>query len=111
MAALSGIVPTAVRLGVLPHPRVPWPVLLAQAYLVEALLGLGLCWLALGASSTMPSGAALFLVWLVRLAVGVDSHGGAIPFLEVFAAALAPLAVAVAFRGPLRPHRDAVMEA
>lgn len=111
VAALSGFVPSAVRLGFLPHPRAPWPILFGQTYLVEALLGLGLCWLALGASSPMPAGAALFLVWLARLLVTVVSHGGVVPFLELLAAALAPLAVALVLRGPLRPHRDAVMEA
>ena len=73
------------------------------------LLGLGLAWLALGGGSTVPGALGLAAIWSVRLLVAVRFHGGVVPLLEILAAGLAALAVALVLYRPLAPHRDAVM--
>lgn len=117
VALVGAVAPAAVRLLVLPRPPAPFAVVAAQAYLVEALLGLGLAWIALArsdersaAAQTWPCAAALALVFAVRLFVVPVFHGGVVPLLELAAALLASLSVAAILSRPLAPHRAAVME-
>jgi len=111
-AALAGaVLPTLARVLLMPPPRVPLWLVGAQGFLTEFLLGLGLCWLALGSGSWIASGAALGLVFALRLLLQVTFHGGVVPLLEMLFAGLSALAVAGVLAGPLTPHRDAVMEA
>jgi len=85
------------------------PVLgLVHAYLVAFALGLGLAWLALGTGSTLPGGAALALVWAVKAAAPVVSHGRPVPLLELLAAAVAAAAAALVLHKSLAPHRAAM---
>lgn len=108
VAALGAIPMAAVRLAFGTRFDGP-PILgLVHAYLVAFALGLGLAWLALGTGSTVPGGAALALVWAVKAAVPVVSHGQPVPLLELLAAAVAAAAVALVLREPLAPHRDAM---
>lgn len=112
LVALAGVAaPLSARLLLFPVPRVsPW-VVGVHAFLVEYALSLALAWLALGTASTLPGGAALSLVWLFRLLVGVTFHGGAVPVLELLSAIGAAWAVLVVLREPLAPHREAMEEA
>jgi hypothetical protein len=108
VAALGAIPMAAARLvfgGRFDGP----PVLgLVHAYLVACALGLGLAWLALGTGSTVPGGAALALVWAVKAAAPVVSHGRPVPLLELLAAAVAAAAAALALHKSLAPHRAAM---
>ncbi len=81
---------------------------IAHAYLVAFALGLGLAWLALGTGATWPGGAALSAIWLVKGTVPVAFHGRPVPVLELLAAALGAVAVALVLKKPLAPHRDAL---
>ncbi len=109
VAVAGALFPAALRLWLVPRPPAPLVVLALLAYLVEMLLGLGLAWLALGAGSTAPGALAMAAIWSVRLLVTVRFHGGVVPLLEVLAAGLSALAVALVLVRPLAPHRDAVM--
>lgn len=108
VAALGAIPMAAARLAF--GPRFDGPPVLAavHAYLVAFALGLGLAFLALGTRSTVPGGAALAVVWAVKVAAPVVAHGRPVPLLELLAAALAAAAVALVLREPLAPHRDAM---
>lgn len=112
LVALLGVAsPLSARLLLFPVPRVsPWAVGV-HAFLVEYTLSLALAWIALGTASTVPGGAALSLVWVFRLLVGVTFHGGAVPVLELLAAICAAWSVLVVLREPLAPHREAMEEA
>jgi hypothetical protein len=110
-AVIGALVPAFARLALVPQPRVPLWLLGVQGFLTDFLLGLGLCWLVLGTGSWAASGAALALVFCVRLLLHVTYHGGVVPVLEMLSAGLAALAVAGVLAAPLAPHRDAVMEA
>ena len=73
------------------------------------LLGLwASSWLALGTGATWPGGAALSAIWLVKGTVPVAFHGRPVPVLELLAAALGAVAVALVLKKPLAPHRDAL---
>jgi hypothetical protein len=109
VAIVGALLPAAVRLWLLPRPPAPLVVLALLAYLVEMLLGLGLAWLALGTGSTVPGALAVAAIWSVRLLVTVRFHGGVVPLLEIVAAGLSALTVALVLVRPLAPHRDAVM--
>ena len=108
VAALGAIPMAAARLVFGTHFDGP-PVLgLVHAYLVAFALGLGLAWLALGTGSTLPGGAALAVVWAVKAAAPVVSHGRPVPLLELLAAAVAAAAVALVLHKSLAPHRAAM---
>jgi len=108
VAALGAIPMVAARLAFGARFDGP-PILgLVHAYLVAFALGLGLTFLALGTGSTVPGGAALAVVWSVKAAAPVISHGRPVPLLELLAAALAAASAAVVLREPLAPHRDAM---
>ena len=108
VAALGAIPMVAARLAFGPHFDGP-PILgFVHAYLVAFGLGLGLAFLALGTGSTVPGGAALAVVWSVKAAAPVISHGRPVPLLELLAAALAAASAAFVLREPLAPHRDAM---
>ncbi|HEV8267721.1 MAG TPA: hypothetical protein VGR00_05790 [Thermoanaerobaculia bacterium] len=109
VALVGAVLPVTARLLLLPRSRAPFPVVVAQAFLVEWFLGLGLTWLALGAGTWVFSGAALAVVSAVRVLVVPEFHGGVIPFLELLFALLAPLAVALVLARELRPHREALL--
>jgi hypothetical protein len=109
VALFGAVLPVTARLLLLPRSRAPFPVALAQAFLVEWCLGLGLAWLALGAGTWVFSGVALAAVGAVRLLVVPEFHGGVIPFLELLFALLAPLAMALVLARELRPHREALL--
>ena len=108
VAALGAVPMAAARLTF--GARIDGPPILGlvHAYLVAFALGLGLAFLALGTGSTVPGGAALAAVWAVKAAAPVISHGRPVPLLELGAAALAAVAVALVLREPLAPHRDAM---
>jgi hypothetical protein len=108
VAALGAIPVVAFRLGLAPRFEAPPALAIAHAYLVAFALGLGLAWLALGTGSTWPGGAALAAVWLVKGALPASFHGRPVPVLELLAAVLASLAVALVLRRPLAPHRAAM---
>lgn len=108
VAALGAIPMAAARLEFGTRFDGP-PVLgLVHAYLVAFVLGLGLAWLALGTGSTLPGGGALALVWAVKAAAPVVSHGRPVPLLELLAAALAAAAAALVLHRSLAPHRAAM---
>jgi hypothetical protein len=111
VAFLGALLPTLARLTLLPRASAPFSVRLAHALLVETLLGFGLAWLALGSGTWIFSGAALALVWGVRLFVVPVFHGGVLPLLEALAALLAALAVAGVLARELAPHRETVLGA
>jgi len=108
VAALGAIPMAAARLEFGPRFDGPPVLALVHAYLVAFALGLGLAFLALGTGSTVPGGAALAVVWSVKAAAPVISHGRPVPLLELLAAALAAASAAVVLREPLAPHRDAM---
>ncbi|HKC25876.1 MAG TPA: hypothetical protein VKF32_14100 [Thermoanaerobaculia bacterium] len=110
VALVGALAPAAARFALLPRPRAPLAIAASHAFLVEALLGFGLTWLALASSTWLFSAAALTLVWAVRLFVVPVFHGGVVPLLEALAALLAALAVAGILARPLAPHRAAVLE-
>ena len=108
VAGLGAVPMAAARVTFGPRFDGP-PILgLVHAYLVAFALGLGLAFLALGTGSTLPGGAALAAVWAVKASAPVVSHGRPVPLLELFAAALAAAAAALALRESLAPHRDAM---
>lgn len=108
VAALGAIPMAAARLAFGARFDGP-PVLgLVHAYLVAFGLGLGLAFLALGTGSTVPGGAALALVWSVKAAAPVVSHGRPVPLLELLAAAVAAAAAALVLHKSLAPHRAAM---
>jgi hypothetical protein len=108
VAALGAVPMAAARLAFGTRFDGP-PILgLVHAYLVAIALGLGLAWLALGTGSTLPGGAALAAVWAAKAAAPVVSHGRPVPLLELLAAALAALAVALVLNKSLAPHRAAM---
>ncbi len=108
VAALGAVPMVAARLAFGPRFDGPPVLALVHAYLVAFALGLGLAFLALGTASTVPGGAGLAVVWAVKAAMPVVSHGRPVPLLELFAAALAAAAAAFVLREPLAPHRDAM---
>jgi hypothetical protein len=108
--ALAGaVLPVTARLLLLPRSRAPFPVVVAQAFLVDWILGLGLAWLALGSGTWILSGVSLASVGAVRALVVPEFHGGVIPFLELLFALLATLAVALVLARELKPHREALL--
>ena len=111
VAVLAAFAPAVLRLQLIAQPRVSVAILFAQGYLVEVLLGLALAWVALGTGSTVPGGLALAALWLLRLGLTVSFRGGVLPFLEVVAALLTPMVVALVLKRELAPHREALMEA
>ncbi len=109
IAAVAGVVaPVAVRLWLFPFPAVPWPLVLGQAVVAELPLSLALCLLALGTGRWLTSGAALALLWTARFVVVPTFHGSPLPTLEIFAAVLAAVVVALVLHRPLAPHREAL---
>lgn len=108
VAALGAIPMVAARLAFGPRFDGPPVLALVHGYLVAFALGLGLAFLALGTASTVPGGAGLAFVWVVKAAAPVVSHGRPVPLLELLAAALAAAAAALVLREPLAPHRDAM---
>ena len=108
VAALGAIPMAAAKLAFGPRFDGP-PILgLVHAYLVAFALGRGLAFLARGTRSTVPGGGALAVVWVVKAAAPVISHGRPVPLLELLAAALAAAAGAFVLRESLAPHRDAM---
>lgn len=109
VAALAGaLVPVAARYLLFPFPAVPTPLVLGQALFVEYPISLALCLFALGSGSWRPGAAALFLLWAARIAVVPTFRGAPVPILEVLAALLVPLVVALVLHRPLAPHREAL---
>ncbi|HEX2757138.1 MAG TPA: hypothetical protein VHP60_01410 [Thermoanaerobaculia bacterium] len=108
VAALGAIPVAGLRLWLAPRFAAPPLLAIAHAYLVAFALGLGLAWLALGTGATWPGGAALSAIWLVKGTVPVAFHGRPVPVLELLAAALGAVAVALVLKKPLAPHRDAL---
>jgi len=108
VAALGAVPVAAARLSLAPRFEAQPSIAIAHAYLVACALGLGLAWLALGTGATWPGGAALAAIWLVKGALPVAFHGRPVPVLELFAAALGAVAVALVLKKPLAPHRDAL---
>ena len=109
VVAAVGAIPVAwLRLWLAPRFAAPPLLAMAHAYLVAFALGLGLAWLALGTGATWPGGAALAAIWLVKGTVPVAFHGRPVPVLELLAAALGAVAVALVLKKPLAPHRDAL---
>ena len=105
----AGMVPELIARELLVHPDVPILLLYVQGFVVEALLGLGLCWIALGTSSWIPGGVALGLLWALRLSTIVVFHGAVLPVFEMIAAAAAGGFAALALYKPLKPHRELLM--
>ncbi|MEO8585722.1 MAG: hypothetical protein ABI584_06155 [Acidobacteriota bacterium] len=108
VAALGAIPVAALRLTLAPPLDAPPVIAIGHAYLVAFALGLGLAWLALGTGATWPGGSALAAIWLVKGALPASFHGRPVPLLELLAAVLAAVAVAVVLRKPLAPHRNAM---
>ena len=108
VAAVGAIPVVAFRLLLAPRLDAPPAIAIAHAYLVAFALGLGLAWLALGTGATWPGGAALATIWLVKGALPVSFHGRPVPLLELFAAVLAAIVVALILQKPLAPHRNAM---
>ncbi len=108
VAALGAVPIVALRFALAPRLDAPLLLAIAHAYLVAFALGLGLAWLALGTEATWPGGAALAAIWAVKGALPVSFHGRPVPVLELLAAILAALAVALVLRKPLAPHRAAM---
>lgn len=106
VAFLGAALPTYLRLALLPRPSAPAALVAAQAFLVEAGLGLGLCLLALGTGSTIPGGLAYGLVWIARFGLVVTFVGGVVPLMELAAAWAAPLAATAVLSRPLSPWRE-----
>ena len=112
VVAVVGAIPVAAfRLYLAPRLDAPPAIAIAHAYLVAFALGLGLAWLALGTGATWPGGAALAAIWLVKGALPVSFHGRPVPLLELLAAVLAAIVVALVLQKPLAPHRDAMWSA
>jgi hypothetical protein len=111
VALVGALVPTWARFQLLPRPRAPLAIAASHSFLVEALLGIALTWMALASATWIFSALALTLVWAVRLFVVPTFHGGVVPILEAAAALLAALAVAGILAGPLAAHRAAVLGA
>ena len=57
---------------------------------------------------SVQGGAALFLLWAGRILVVPTFRGAPVPLLEVLAALLVPLVVALVLHRPLAPHREAL---
>jgi hypothetical protein len=108
VAALGAIPVAGLRLWLAPRFAAPPLLAMVHAYLVAFALGLGLAWLALGTGATWPGGAALSAIWLVKGTVPVAFQGRPVPVLELLAAALGAVAVALVLKKPLAPHRDAL---
>jgi len=108
VALLGALLPAFLRLTLLPLGPARLPVLAGHAYLVEAGLGFGLCWLALGTGSAVPSGLALGALWGVRFSVALTFRGGVVPLMELAVAWAAALAVAAVLSRPLAPFREEV---
>jgi hypothetical protein len=106
VALLGALLPAATRLAFLPRGPAPFPVLAGHAYLVEAGLGLALALLALGTGSTVPGGIAYGLFFGARFAATLSFRGGVVPMMELLAAWLTPLAVALVLARPLAPWRE-----
>jgi len=111
VALVGAVAPLIARLLLFPVPYVPFPAVAGQALMVEFFLSLGLTWIALGTGSTRPGAVALATLWILRLALGVRFHGGALPLLELAAALVAALLVALVLAGPLAPHRERLLGA
>lgn len=109
VAILGAILPAVLRLELLPRSTAPLTVLAGHAFLVEAGLGLALCLLALGAGSPVPGGFAYGLLWALRFGVGLTFVGGVVPLLELAAAWVAPLAIAIVLARPLAPYREELL--
>ena len=109
LVALPGaLVPVAARWFLFPYPAVPAWLVVGQLLFVEYPISLALCLLALGTDGWKTSGAALFLLWAGRILIVPGFHGAPVPILEVLAALLVPLVVALVLHRPLTPHREAL---
>jgi hypothetical protein len=109
LVALAGaLVPVAARWFLFPYPAVPAGLVVGQALFVEYPVSLALCLLALGTGGWRTGGAALFLLWAGRVVIVPTFHGAPVPILEVLAALLVPLVVALVLHRPLTPHREAL---
>jgi len=106
VAFLGALLPAYLRLQLLPRAAAPLGVLAVQAFLVEAGLGLGLALLALGSGSAVSGGVAYGLLWVSRFGLAVTFVGGVVPLMEIAAAGLAPVAVALVLSRPLAPWRE-----
>jgi hypothetical protein len=107
--ALAGaLVPVGVRWVLFPFPAVPAWLVLGQSVFVEYPVSLALCLLALGTDGWRTGAAALFLLWAGRVLVVPTFRGAPVPILEVLAALLVPLVVALVLHRPLAPHREAL---
>lgn len=111
IAFAGAMAPLSARLFFLPRPTAPFPLVIAQSFLVELSISLALTWLALGSGSTLPGGLALGFIWAVRLVFVPTFHGGVVPFLEVIAAAAGALAISAVLVRALAPYRDQVLGA
>jgi hypothetical protein len=111
VAIAGAVLPGAARLFLVKRPPAPFVLASLHAFLVAALLGLGLCWMALAAGSTLPCGAAQAAIWSAKLAVAVNYRGGVVPVMELVGAAAASAGVALVLSRALAPHRDAVIAA
>ncbi len=110
-AAAGTLVPVAARLLLRPRTDVAPILTWGHAALVAYALSMGLTLLALGAGSTLPGGLALAVVWGAKVAVDVRHVGPTVPLFELAAAVLAAWGVTVVLKGPLAPHRDALLGA
>lgn len=108
-AVAGALVPLLARVVLLPVPGVGRAIVVSHAALVEVALSLGLCWLALGTGSTLPSAVALTGVWVVRFLVPPTFRGGVVPLMELLAAILAGWLASVVLRRELAPHREAFL--
>ena len=109
LVALAGVAaPVAARLWLFRFPAVPWPLVAGQAILAELPLSFALCLLALGTGRWLPGGVALFLLWTARIVVVPTFRGSPLPTLEILAAVLAVVVVALVLHRPLAPHREAL---
>ncbi len=108
VAAVGAVPVAALRLWLAPRFAAPPLLAITHAYLVAFVLGLGLAWLALGTGATWPGGAALSIIWLAKGTVPMAFHGRPVPILELVAAALGSVAVALVLKKPLAPHRNAM---
>jgi hypothetical protein len=109
VALLGAVLPAFLRLELLPRSTASIKVLAGHAFLVEAGLGLALCLIALAAGSALPGAVGYGLLWVLRFGVGLTFVGGVVPLMELAAAWVAPLAVAVVLARPLEPFREELL--
>ncbi len=106
VALLGALLPALLRLFFLPRGPAPFPVLAGHAFLVETGLGFALALLALGTGRTLPGAIAYGLLWGLRFGLVLSFRGGVVPMMELAAAWLTPLAMALVLARPLAPWRE-----